>query len=133
VLAELRRVLIQSEDDIKNKLSAQKPNVEAGVWIEQLTTQGSPGAIGLSPNLGSAGMGANASGGTIILVCRAVNLNSVDPSANNEVAYAVENQLKSSPMFDPKTTQLSGQITPDDSNGTFTFGIIVTLQNPLKL
>jgi hypothetical protein len=41
--------------------------------------------------------------------------------------------LKSSPLFDPKTTQLSGQITPDDSNGTFTFAITITLQNPLKL
>jgi hypothetical protein len=35
--------------------------------------------------------------------------------------------------FDPKTTQLTGQITPDDVNGTFTFGITVTLLNPLQL
>jgi len=51
-----------------------------------------------------------------------VNLSSVDPSANSEIAYAVENQLKNSSLFDPKTTQLVGNITPDDSNGTFTFG-----------
>ena len=37
VLAELRRVLIRSEDDIKKKLSAQRAGVEAGIWIEQLT------------------------------------------------------------------------------------------------
>ncbi len=38
VLAELRRVMIRSENDIKKKLSAQKPGVEAGIWIEQMTT-----------------------------------------------------------------------------------------------
>jgi hypothetical protein len=60
-------------------------------------------------------------------------LSNVDPSANSEIAYAVENELKTSPFFDPKATQLTGQITPDEVNGTFTFGITVTLQNPLNL
>ncbi len=69
----------------------------------------------------------------IMLLCRAVNLSNVDPSANSEIAYAVENQLKNSPLFDPKTTQLVGNITPDDSNGTFTFGVTISLINPLKL
>src|SRR5882724_7994912 len=32
VLSELRRVLIQSEDATKKKLSAQKPGIEAGIW-----------------------------------------------------------------------------------------------------
>ena len=35
VLAEMRRVLIRSEDDIKQKLSAQRPGVEAGIWIDR--------------------------------------------------------------------------------------------------
>jgi hypothetical protein len=67
-----------------------------------------------------------------VLTCRAVNLSSIDPSANSEMAYAVENEIKASPMVDPKATQLTGQITPDDSNGTFTFTVNVVPLNPLK-
>jgi type IV pilus assembly protein PilM len=150
VLAELRRDLIQSEDDIKKKLSAQKPGIEAGVWVEQL--------IAL-PNLAGAGMpsggpppppGMPPPGGmpqpgsapppdqsaTFTLVFRAVNLTTIsgDASANNEVAYAVENALKNSTnYFDPKNTALQGNITPDDASGTFTFDVNVTLANPPKL
>jgi type IV pilus assembly protein PilM len=142
VLAQLRGALIRSEDDIKKKLSVQKPGVEAGVWIEQLSSDpnlGTTSAGNRSPgNPGGSATDANgaiqaAPGSVITLVCRAVNLTSVDPSANSEIAYAVENELKECPIFDPKTTQLTGQITPDDASGTFTFGITVTLLNPLKL
>jgi len=151
VLTELRRVMIQSEDDIRKKLSAQKPGVEAGIWIEQLTALANAGASAgaadvnpANPNTANAAYGrparvqaaadSTSNTNTITLVCRAVDLTkaSGDASANNETAFDVENQLKASPMFDPKTTQLNGQITPDDSNGTFTFGVTVTLQNPFK-
>jgi len=74
-----------------------------------------------------------AAGSTIQLVCRSVNLTSVDPSANTAIAFEVQSQLQSSPMFDPKGTLLSPTITADDTTGTFTFGITVALQNPLKL
>jgi len=155
-LEELRSALIRSEDDIKKKLSAQKPGVEAGIWIEQLSTDSSlaaaSGGTTYAPPMGAPGGGhagrmpaavapaADASGtaeaapGSVIsLVCRAVDLTSVDPSANSEIAYAVENQLKSSTnYFKPEGTALTGQITPD-VNGTFTFGVTVTLLNPLKL
>ena len=143
VLTELRRVLIQSEDDMKQKLSAQKPNVETGIWIEQMTSLANASANGTTfpapdnnaPNTPPPYAGADASTNAITLVCRAVDLTKVtgDASANNETAFEVENQLKTSPLFDPKTTQLSGQITPDDATGTFTFGVTITLQNPLKL
>jgi type IV pilus assembly protein PilM len=137
-LTELRRVLLQSEDDMKKKLSAQKPNVEAGIWIEQMTTLATSAANGSpfpAPDNTAPGASANVSTNAITLVCRAVDLTKVtgDASANNETAFEVENQLKSSPMFDPKTTQLAGQITPDETTGTFTFGVTVTPQNPLKL
>jgi hypothetical protein len=33
---------------------------------------------------------------------------------------------------DPKATQLTGQITPDDATGTFTFSVNVTPLNPLN-
>jgi type IV pilus assembly protein PilM len=65
----------------------------------------------------------------ITLLCRAVSLTSVDPSANPEIAYAVGDEVKNSPVVDPKTTQVIGQISPDDANGTVTFTVSVT---PLK-
>ena len=153
VLTQLRGALIRSEDDIKKKLSPQKPGVEAGIWIEQLSSDPSLGTLSAGPSFTSPmngmpngmppaaapptdanGASLSAPGSVISLVCRSVNLTSVDPSANSEIAYAVENELKSSTnYFDPKTTQLTGQITPDDANGTFTFGVTVTLLNPLKL
>ena len=154
VLAQLRGVLIRSEEDIKKKLSEKKTGVEAGIWIEQMTTLPDlqtaggdtapapmpmpgygnfpgprPAAEAPSPDAAAAG----APGLAINLVCRAVDLSNVDPSANSEIAYAVEKQLQACPIFDPKTTQLTGQITPDTATGTFTFGITVMLQNPLKL
>jgi type IV pilus assembly protein PilM len=145
VLAELRRVLIRSEDDIKKKLSAIRPGVEAGVWIEQLTlgnTPGpatGPGAVPIpmpvaSPGENEAVPGATPNpSSTLTLVCRAVNLSNIDPSANTDIAYTVLNELQANPLFDPKATQLRGDITPDDATGTFTFGITVGLQHPLNL
>jgi type IV pilus assembly protein PilM len=155
VLTQLRGALIRSEDDIKKKLSAQKPGVEAGIWIEQFSSDTSLGTesagnnysppMGMQPGGRMPGMPASApatdangaaqpaDGSVISLVCRAVDLTSVDPSANSEIAYAVENELKSSTnYFKPEGTALTGQITPD-ANGTFTFGVTVTLLNPLKL
>ena len=140
VLKQLRDALIRSEDDIRKKLSEKKPNAETGIWIEQMITM---------PELQGAGAGMpanppppNPDGGVpnpnqmapITLVCRAVDLPNVDSAANGEIAYAVESELKNATnYFDPKTTQLTGQITPDDVNGTFTFGMTVTLLNPLQL
>ncbi len=37
----------------------------------------------------------------LTLVCRAVSLTSVDSSANPSIAYAVESEIKNSPMVDP--------------------------------
>lgn len=61
-----------------------------------------------------------------------MNLTGLDPSANSEIAYAVENEIKSCPVVDPKATQLTGQITVDDANGTFMFTVNVMPLNPLK-
>jgi type IV pilus assembly protein PilM len=145
VLAELKHVLIRSEDDIKKKLSAIRPGVEAGVWIEQLTlgnTPGpatGPGAVPIPMPVASPGENEAAPGATpnpsstLTLVCRAVNLSNIDPSANTDIAYTVLNELQANPLFDPKATQLRGDITLDDATGTFTFGITVGLQHPLNL
>lgn len=146
VLSQLRGALIRSEYDIQKKLSVEKPGVQAGVWIEQFTTLGNVAGAGQNampqtayPVMAGPGplpdqsQQPGATNNIIMVVCRAVNLSNVDPSANSEIAYAVENQFKNCPIFDPKGTALTGNITPDDSNNTFTFGVAITLLNPLKL
>ena len=167
-IAELRAAMIRSESNIKRKLSAQNPAVDAGIWVEQMTfasaaavveaprraqamapEMGMPGMPGMPPDMGMPpGMGMPPTApppgrprsrrgqaenkdvtSVITLVCRAVNLSAIDPSANSSIAYAVENEIKASYLVDPKTTQLIGQITLDDATGTFTFTVNVT---PLK-
>jgi hypothetical protein len=157
-LAEMRRALIRSEDDIRNKMSAQKAGVDVGIWVERMTSapnlgtaaDGSPAApmpppmmpggvpspAMLFPGLRPGGYGIQqplvVTNNPITLVCRAVNLTAIDPSANSEIAYAVENEMKNSPLVNAQVTQLNGEMTPDDVNGTFTFTVNVTPLNPLN-
>jgi type IV pilus assembly protein PilM len=134
VLADTRDALIRAENGVEKKLSAQKPDVQAGVWIQQMTTMGGASLPGANPEGG--GNNPNAAFSTIqttniiTLICRAVSLNNVDPSADGDIAYAVENELKAAKSFDPKATALQGNISPEDADGTFTFGVNVTLANP---
>ena len=149
LLAEIRRALIRSEADIQKKLAAQKPNQDVGIWIEQMTSAAnignSGGGVVQSAMMPNPEMGmppsempppsnpeSTATTNLVTMVFRAVNLTSLDPSANSEIAYAVENEIKNSPMVDPKATQLTGQIVPDDANGTFTFTVNVAPLNPLN-
>jgi hypothetical protein len=67
----------------------------------------------------------------VTLVCRAVKLVGVD-APDSEIAYAVESEIKNSPLVDAKATQLTGTITPDDTTGTFTFTVNVVPLNPPK-
>jgi type IV pilus assembly protein PilM len=138
VLAELRKVLIRSEEDVKKKLSVQKAGVETGIWIEQLAVGSLPAVssagsvpVPVPVEAGAASGTPSNSGSTLTLVCRAVNLSNVDPSANTDIAYAVLNALQADPFFDSKQTQLRGDITSEEV--TFTFGITVVLKNPLDL
>ena len=141
-IAELRQVLIRSEADVKTKLAAKNPALELGIWIDQMTTAGAdfgavlvPGSrAGFNSN-GQPGLspGVNGSGTNVVmLVFRAINLTAVDPSANSSIAFAVESQIKASPLVDPKATELVGQITTDDLNGTFTFNMVVVPRKPLN-
>jgi type IV pilus assembly protein PilM len=176
-LAQLRQVLIRSEDDLVKKYAQQyaekhpglKQGMEAGIWIEQFTMPGASGntAAYNNPNPAPGGNSAEmaaymaafnraergsaatpaataatplavatdqtAATNAFTLVCRAVDLLAVDPSANNEIVYAVERELKLAPLFDPKTVHPSAQISPVDANGTFTFIISVAPTNTLKL
>ncbi len=70
---------------------------------------------------------------TVTVMFRAINLSSVQPSANTDIAYALLDELKTCPLFDPNGTQFSTEIIPDDTSGTVTFGITMTLKQPLKL
>ncbi len=136
VLAELRHALIRAEGDIGKKYGTPNSKVAAGVWVEQMTTSANPGypdAGGMSFNNGTTPGVSNEPTNAITLICRAVDLSGVDSSADNEIVYAVERELKASPGFDPKSVQSSAQISPVDPNGTFTFRIMVAPQNPLKL
>ena len=45
VLAELRRVFIRAENDTQKELSAQKPGVQAGIWIEQMIATPPPAGV----------------------------------------------------------------------------------------
>ena len=140
VLAELRRALIRAENDVVKKYAAQRSGTEAGIWIEQMTTSanpGYPGANSMSPvnsdNNGATAGASNIQTNAITLICRAVDLSGVDSAANNEIVYAVERELKASPVFNPTSVQSSAQISPVDANSTFTFSIILAPQNPLNL
>lgn len=137
MLSETRAALIRAETDVEKKLSAEKPNVQAGIWIEQMTSlAGGAGASGVQQPNGTPGApesgapGSTQTSSSILLVCRAVSLQSIDASANSEMAYAVENELKNCKYFDSKTTALAGNISADNPDGTFTFGVNVTLQTP---
>jgi type IV pilus assembly protein PilM len=91
-----------------------------------------PAAPGNQPPGGEGAAGADPDA-VIRLVCRAVSLSQIAPSANTDIAFAFENELRNCPLFDPKETQLAGQIEADETSGTFTFGVTVVLKKPLKL
>jgi len=139
VLTELRRVLIRVEEATKKKVGA-----DTSVWIEQMAEKtpesaspsGQPGAPAAPAAPPSAAKVAKSDVAVITLLCRGVSLSHIAPSANipdTDIVYAMENELKSSPLFDPKETQLSPQINVDEATGTFTFGVTLAIKRPLKL
>jgi hypothetical protein len=73
---------------------------------------------------------------TVTLTFRAVSLKDVSGQADADkgVAYAVLEELKSSPLFDPdpQETKTDSEVTYEE-DGTFTFRIIARLRSPLKL
>jgi hypothetical protein len=71
----------------------------------------------------------------VTVKCRGLNLKKYDPSANNKLAYAVEDELQSSPLFDRKDTKLSGDIEQVEATNsvTFSFGVTLKLKHSMKL
>jgi len=67
---------------------------------------------------------------------KAVTLANVSASANNELAFAVRNELQNDPMFVKEETDFTAQaaqISADEPPGVFTFRMTVKLKRPLKL
>ncbi len=90
-----------------------------------------PPTPGVDP--AAAGEAATNQVGTVKLECRGVSLSKVDPSANNKLAFAFQDELKRSPLVDAQGTQLDPLITEDEASGTFSFGVTLALKRPLKL
>lgn len=68
---------------------------------------------------------------TIGLTLRAVNLSRLKTGANNELVFEVQNQLKTSPLFDPNETRFDGTLSEEEN--TFSFPMKVKLKRPMKL
>lgn len=153
-LPELRRVLTRVE-----QVTTKKWNTDAGVWIEQFVTPlpqtqdaSAPGGAGSPPpqtatsadeqaivskyGLTTADQAGGApgtqpgtdQGASITMVCRAIKGSS--DSANTELSYAFLDELKASPLVDPKTAQLGQRI--DTETNTFTFAVKFAFKTPLK-
>jgi len=70
----------------------------------------------------------------ITVKCRGLNLKRFSPTANNDLAYAVQKELQESPLFDRKETKLSGDIeSVDETAITFSFGVTLKFKRPMKL
>ncbi len=83
VLADSREALIRAENDVQKKLSVQKPDVQAGIWIQQMTTMGGTSMPGVSTGSPNGALGTTQTTNTISLICRAVSLQNLDPGANS--------------------------------------------------
>lgn len=69
----------------------------------------------------------------IWLVCRGVNLSHVRPTANNQLIFALEKNMKGATnLFDGKETYLTNQLQVLDTN-TFRFEMWITLKEPIIL
>jgi type IV pilus assembly protein PilM len=74
---------------------------------------------------------------TVTLTFRAVSLKNASGQADADkgIAYAVLQELQSSPFFnpDPQETRTTSEVINDETSGTFTFSIAAKLAHPLKL
>lgn len=85
-----------------------------------------------------SGMGGGSSSNTnsidtITINCRAINMTHM-PSANSEMIYILQEQLKKNPLFVDEATKLSGelqQVSPGDTD--FGFEVTLKLANPIEL
>jgi len=69
---------------------------------------------------------------TVTVICRAVDVTVGSMKSSTEIPFALKAELNASPMFDPATTVLSDQVTPDQTTSTFSFGVTLGFKQPLK-
>jgi len=89
-----------------------------------------PDGTPIDPNAPGAGAASTNEVASVNVIFRSVNITQ-PASANSDIAFALENELKACGYFDPTNTALTGQITVEDT--TFTFGATLKLKQPLKL
>ena len=70
----------------------------------------------------------------ILITCRMVDRNKISPSADTDLAFAVQSNLMASPCFSTNV-QLgtNGVVADTEYTNTMTFDLIVGLKNPYKL
>jgi type IV pilus assembly protein PilM len=160
ILTELRRIFIETENSAKQKLGADTglwvevfaPELPAGGAYTPTPAGESGFASGPSPGYGLASDGGRplpgaapsaavtptpgASAGneisTINFLCKGVNLDKVSPTANKDLAYTLEEEIKKSKFFAEGTTLGDIKIDPTTPL-VFTFNLTVKLKRPFKL
>ena len=70
---------------------------------------------------------------SIDITFKAISLASVSPSAESEFAFALRDEFRNDPMFDPGGTDITGNIAPDEAPGVYSFKMTLKLKRPLKL
>jgi hypothetical protein len=101
--------------------------------------------VGMPPGMPSSRMPvpqaqpspATPSGGneiaTINIFCRGVNRDTLSPSANSDLAYAVLQNLTNSPYFTEKSALANDTFKVDQNSNTFSFSLTAQLKQPFKL
>jgi type IV pilus assembly protein PilM len=103
-----------------------------GMGQPQYQTDPNTGQPMIDPNTGQPIPLASTSGsGKITLICRGVDMSRVDSSANAAIAYALEAELRQSPLFSTNTA-LASPITDDPTTSTFSFTVSLEMNRPLK-
>lgn len=91
-----------------------------GIPMEGRRMEAAPPMAG-DPNAPPATNDPNA----ILVTIRGVSLDHLPgfPNANKDMAFAVQGELKNSPLLDPVRTELYSEVRPDETNFTFTFSM----------
>lgn len=116
-------------------------NVDTGVWIEQMRTD-DPKSVtqqATAAGFGAAASAPAASGPTVgqinylFLTCRALNLQTIAPDANNKFTFAFEQELKTNVLFEATNTKLAKVDAPDAAATNFSFEVVVQLKRPISM
>jgi type IV pilus assembly protein PilM len=154
MLVQLREAFMAVEEKKEAELTAK-----TGVWIEKMVPMTPSGplltATGLNPDIiGPVGSPAGAPGRNppaaraakagatrsstneitgLNLTCRAMNLSSLGPAVNGNIAFAVREELaRRVEFFDPTNTALPGAAVVDANELTFSFEVTVKFKRAFK-